>query len=123
MRSMRILIVEDEVIIAMGIQADLEQAGHVVTQIVINGEDAIKSGAQNPPDLVVMDNRLAGKMDGIETGRAILSERPLPIIFMTGYAAENFMLRAQELNPLGYLVKPLKMVQLRELIEAWGQVN
>jgi CheY-like chemotaxis protein len=118
MKPLRILIVEDEVIIAMGIQMELEMAGYEVCQIVATGEQAVACVASHHPDLVLMDNRLAGKMDGIEAARIILARHPLPIIFMTGYTAQEIMERAQELNPLGILTKPVRVFQLERLINS-----
>jgi CheY-like chemotaxis protein len=110
------LIVEDEAIIAMGVQMELELTGYEVSQIVATGEEAVACVAHDPPDLVLMDNRLAGKMDGIEAAQAILAVHPLPIIFMTGYAADDIMQRAHDLNPLGYLIKPIRIHELEPLI-------
>jgi CheY-like chemotaxis protein len=115
---LNILIVEDEAIIALGIQMELEQAGYGNCQIVATGEDAIACVAENPPDLVLMDNRLAGDMDGIQAARVILAAHPLPIIFMTGYAADDIMQQAQSLNPHGYLVKPIRVYEIEPLIDS-----
>ena len=118
MRPLRILIVEDEAIIAMGLQMELEEAGYQVCQSVATGEEAIACVAQDPPDLVLMDNRLAGKMNGIEAARALLAVHPLPIIFMTGYAVHEIIERLQELKPLGILTKPVRVFQLAPLIDS-----
>ena len=75
-RPLNILIVEDEAIIALGIQMELEMAGYGSCQVVATGEDAIACVAQDPPDLILMDNRLAGDMDGIQAARAILDHPP-----------------------------------------------
>lgn len=115
---LNILIVEDEAIIALGIQMELEMAGYGNCQIVATGEDAIACVAQNPPDLVLMDNRLAGEMDGIQAARVILAAHPLPLIFMTGYAADDMMQQAQSLNPYGYLVKPIRVYEIEPLIDS-----
>ncbi len=115
---LKILIAEDEAIIALGIQMELEMAGYGVCQIVATGEEAIKRVSQNPPDLVLMDNRLAGNMDGLEAARAILAVQRIPIIFMTGYAVEEIRQAASQLDPLGYLVKPIQMYDLEPLIES-----
>ena len=116
-RPLRILIVEDEAIIAMSIQMELEQDGYQVCQILASGEAAVAYVARDCPDLVLMDTRLAGKMDGVEAARQILAARPLPIIFMTGYAVQDIQERARELNPLGYLIKPVRIFELEALLE------
>jgi two-component system cell cycle sensor histidine kinase/response regulator CckA len=115
---LNILIVEDEAIIALGVQMELEQSGYGICQVVATGEEAIACVAQNPPDLILMDHRLAGNMDGIQAARAILAMHPLPIIFMTGYAADDIMQRAQSLNPHGYLIKPLQVYEIEPLIDS-----
>jgi DNA-binding response OmpR family regulator len=117
-RPLKVLIVEDEAIIAMGMQMELEQAGFEVCQIVATGEEAIACVADNPPDLALIDDRLAGKMDGVEAARVILARQPLPIIFMTGFAVEDIRVRAQELNPLGYLIKPVRIFELETMIDS-----
>ena len=117
-RPLNILIVEDEAIIALGIQMELEMAGYGACQVVATGEDAIACVAKNPPDLILMDNRLAGEMDGIQAARAILAIHQLPIIFMTGYAADDIMQRAQSLNPYGYLIKPIRVYEIEPLINS-----
>jgi CheY-like chemotaxis protein len=117
-RPLNILIVEDEAIIALGIQMELEMAGYGICQVVATGEAAIACVAQNPPDLVLMDNRLAGEMDGIAAARVILAAHPLPIIFMTGYAADDIRQQAQSLNPYGYLVKPIRVYEIEPLIDS-----
>ncbi len=116
--DLRILIVEDEAIIAMGIQMELEQAGYQVCQIVSSGEAAVAYAAQECPGLVLMDTRLAGEMDGVEAARLILDMQPVPIIFMTGYAVQDIQARAQELRPLGYLIKPVRIFDLESMLDS-----
>jgi two-component system, response regulator PdtaR len=118
MKPLSILIVEDEAIIAMGLQMELDLAGYEVCQCVATGEQAVACVAKYHPDLALMDNRLAGKMDGIAAARIILATHPLPIIFMTGYAAQDIMDRARELNPLGYLIKPVRVIEIERLIDS-----
>ncbi|MBD3305915.1 response regulator, partial [candidate division KSB3 bacterium] len=84
-RPFRILLVEDEVMIAMGLELELKRAGYPECQRVVSGEEALVRVAQEPPDLILMDIRLAGKLDGIETARQIQAQTDIPIIFMTGY--------------------------------------
>ncbi len=115
---LNILIVEDEAIIALGLQMELEMSGYGICQVVATGEDAIACVAENPPDLILMDNRLAGSMDGIEAARVILAAHPLPIIFMTGYAADDIVQRAQSLHPHGYLIKPIRVYEIQPLIDS-----
>lgn len=106
-QAQKVLIVEDEVIIAMCLQMELERAGYEVSQNVLTGEEAVKFARQNPPDVILMDIRLAGKIDGIEAARQIQASGPIPIIFMTGYPDKAIEERARSLNPLGFFIKPI----------------
>ncbi len=115
-RPLHILIVEDEAIIALGLQMQLELAGYGDIRIVATGEDALAAAARLPPDLVLMDNGLPGDMDGIDAAEALCAQRPVPIIFMTGYAGSDLLARARALNPLGYLVKPVQVEEIEPLI-------
>lgn len=101
-----ILIVEDARIIALSIQSDLLNQGYLVTGIVDNGDDAILAVEQNPPDLVLMDINLKGRMDGIEASEIILRSRDLPVIYLTAYADDKTIQRARSTSPYGYIIKP-----------------
>ena len=115
---LKVLLVEDEAIIAMRMEMELESRGYTVCQSVSNGEDAIKSAEAHHPDVVLMDIRLAGRMDGIEASQRILAIQPVSIIFMSGYADEAVKARAMELSPLGYLEKPINMDRLASTIQS-----
>src|SRR4030043_1856411 len=81
----KILLVEDEVITAMLMKIELRKIGYTVAYHVTTGEDAIINAKQNSPDIILMDIRLAGEIDGIEAASIIKSEFDIPIIFITGY--------------------------------------
>ncbi len=115
---LKVLLVEDEAIIAMRMEMELESRGYTVCQSVSNGEDAINGVRTHHPDVVVMDIRLAGRMDGIEASERILAIQPVSIIFMSGYADEAVKARAMELSPLGYLEKPINMDRLASTIQS-----
>jgi CheY-like chemotaxis protein len=103
----RILIVEDEVVSAMSLERTLTEIGYVVIGSVTTGEEAVEWGAKERPDIVAMDIRLAGKMDGIEAARRIRETCEAQIIFMTGYDDAETRKRALALRPLGLMDKPI----------------
>lgn len=115
-RLPRLLLVEDEALIVMSLQMELADAGYEVCRAVATGEEAIRSVRTDYPDIVLMDIGLAGDLDGIETARRIRESHDVSIIFMTGYLEEALMERAREVQPLGYLVKPVNMADLRAVV-------
>lgn len=102
-----ILLVEDEAITALLLKRNLELLGYQVSEPVAAGEVAIEKARNICFDVVLMDIRLAGKMDGIEAAKEILSLCNSQIIFMTGYSDYDIKGRAQALHPAAYLVKPV----------------
>lgn len=117
MRRERILVVEDENIVAMDIQNGLQQAGYDVPERVDNGDEAIKKAFELKPDLVLMDIQIKGSRDGIETAREIWSKLRIPVIFLTAYADEKTLDRAKETDPFGYILKPFEERELHTAIE------
>ena len=117
-RTRRVLVVEDEVITAMSLEMELEQAGYTVCRKVSTGEEAVEIARKEVPDLILMDICLAGNVDGIEAAKLIRKNADIPMIFITGYADENMESRAKSLKPLGYLLKPLKIEKLQQLIDS-----
>ncbi len=119
-QPIRILIVEDEVIIAMGIEMELKQAGYEVCQRgpVATGEEAIIIAQHESPDIILMDIGLAGEIDGIEAAQEIQACTAIPIIFMSGYSDKDVEERAKALNPLGYYIKPVRIHDLKPLLES-----
>ena len=113
----QILIVEDEIIIAEGIQRTLKKMGYDVPAIVSSGEEAIKKIKENNPDLILMDIVIHGKMDGIETAGQIHSLFDIPVVYLTAYADEKTLERAKITEPFGYLIKPFKERELQITIE------
>jgi CheY-like chemotaxis protein len=117
-QSPRILIVEDEVMIAMCLELELKQAGYTVCQRAVTGEDAIRIAQQESPDCILMDIRLAGDIDGIEVAQQIQRQLDSPIIFMTGYPDKAVEERAKTLKPLGYFIKPIRARTLKPLLDS-----
>ena len=116
--SQRILIVEDEVMIAMYLELELKQAGYTACQRVVTGEDAVRIAQQESLDCIFMDIRLAGDLDGIEAAQQIHAQTNIPIIFVTGYPDKAVEERVKQLNPLGYFIKPVRMLTLKPLLES-----
>ncbi|GJL78951.1 MAG: hypothetical protein NPINA01_19400 [Nitrospinaceae bacterium] len=113
----KILVVEDESIVAAHIAESLKHSGYKVTDTVSYGEQAVESVMQNRPDLVLMDVVLVGPMDGIEAGEVIYSNFDIPIIFLTAYSDKKTLARAKKIGPFGYLVKPFKETDLHSGIQ------
>jgi CheY-like chemotaxis protein len=116
--KIKILLVEDEFFIALLLQMSLERSGYEVGDPVSTGEEAIKCVAQERPDVVLMDIRLAGALDGIEAAREIVARYAVPIIFMTGYSDEETVKQAQALHPLAILTKPVSPPEIMAVVDA-----
>jgi diguanylate cyclase (GGDEF)-like protein/PAS domain S-box-containing protein len=102
----KILIVEDESVVALDLTRSLEKMGYSVIGQADRGQDAIRLAEEKQPDLVLMDIRLKGGMDGIEAANQIRARFDIPVIFLTAHADENTLLRARLTEPFGYLLKP-----------------
>lgn len=113
----KILIVEDENTVALYIKASLLEAGYGFVAIVGSGEEAIESTAIYQPDLILMDIRLRGSIDGIETARQIGEQSDVPIVFLTAHMDRDTLNRAKATDPFGYLVKPFDNQNLIITIE------
>jgi PAS domain S-box-containing protein len=113
----QILIVEDEIIIAEGLQRKLKAMGYAAPVIVSSGEEAVTKIKENSPDLVLMDIVIHGKMDGIETAGQIHSLFDVPVVYLTAYADEKTLQRAKITEPFGYLIKPFKERELQITVE------
>ena len=112
-----ILIVEDEQIVAIDIQSNLERLGYRVVGAAASGDEACRMAASLEPDLVLMDVRIHGPIDGIETARRIRESREAPVIFLTAYSDVETLERAKQIEPYGYLVKPFAERDLQAAIE------
>jgi CheY-like chemotaxis protein len=117
MDNARILVVEDESILAMGLKHKLEDMGHIVVDMVNTGEKAIKSVQEHTPDIILMDIVLKGNMDGIEATKIIRKQMNVPVIYLTAYADEEVIERAKITEPYGYLVKPYISSELNANIQ------
>jgi CheY-like chemotaxis protein len=115
--SLEILLVEDEIINAILIRKQLETNGFLVKKHVVSGEEAISSTKESNYDVVLMDIRLAGTLDGIEAAANILETNKIHIIFITGYDDVKMQGRALALQPVGYLKKPVNVGELISLLK------
>jgi PAS domain S-box-containing protein len=117
MEKARILIVEDETIIAMEIVSQLQSLGYEVISIVDTGEKAIQKAEEDKPDLILMDIRIKGEMDGIEAAEIIRSQFGIPVIFSTAYLDQERIERAKITMPFGYVLKPIQERDLKVTLE------
>jgi PAS domain S-box-containing protein len=102
----RVLVVEDETIVAMDLAATLRRLGYTVAAVVASGEAAVEIAPEVKPDVVLMDVRLQGAMDGIEAARLIHERHDIPIVFLTAHADIDTVERSKSSAPYGYLIKP-----------------
>jgi len=113
-----ILIVEDEFIIAMLIEKQVRKLGYMVVGKVANGEGAIQRVKDGGVDLVLMDIKINGDLDGIQTMHEIQRLSTVPVIYITGNSDPATRERAMATNPSGYIIKPIETEALRVEIEA-----
>src|ERR1700726_1350553 len=102
------MIVEDEGLIANDIADQLRKSGFEITAICSSGEEVLAILPNSAPDLVLMDIRLKGKLDGIEAAMRIRTEYKLPVVFLTSHADAATLSRAKKAEPYGYIVKPFR---------------
>lgn len=117
MAAEKILVVEDERVVARDIEKRLKKLGYVVPASVASGEEAIQKVVELRPDLVLMDIRLKGQMDGLEAAEQIRADYNTPVIYLTAYADEATLQRAKATEPFGYIVKPFDERDLHVAIE------
>lgn len=115
--SARVLVVEDEAVVALDLQDRLVDLGYSVPAFVSSGEEAIRRAEEEQPDLVLMDVRLKGEMDGTEAAEVIRARFNIPVVYLTAFADDDTLRRAQVTTPFGYLVKPFEALQLHATIK------
>lgn len=113
----KILIVEDEMIIAATISSHLTKMGYEVVGITTRGHEALRSVAADQPDLVLMDIALRGELDGIEVAKRINVQFGIPVIYVTANADDATFQRAKTTRPAGFISKPFREADLRRTIE------
>ncbi|MBF0456384.1 MAG: response regulator [Nitrospirae bacterium] len=117
MSKARILIVEDEWIIAANLRSTLEGLGYEVTSVVLSGEDAIIHAEAENPGIVLMDIKLRGDMDGVEAADTIKALYDIPVVYLTSNTDDATFERAVDTDSFGYLVKPFEKMELKYAIE------
>jgi len=113
----RIMIVDDDVFIAMALEENLRSIGYDVVGTAVTGKAAIETARERRPDLILMDIILPGEPDGIGAAQQIISELDIPVVFITGYKDIQLLNRAKEVQPFGYILKPLQELQLKAVID------
>ena len=113
----KILVVEDEGIVATDIETSLIELGYIVPAITDSGERAIRKTEELRPDLVLMDVMLIGNMDGIEAGEYIRTHFNIPVVYLTAYLDRTILQRAKLTEPFGYILKPFDSRELEPTIE------
>jgi CRP-like cAMP-binding protein/CheY-like chemotaxis protein len=113
----RVLVVEDEGVVALDITQELESAGYEVVATATTGEDAVAKASELRPDVILMDINIHGAFDGITAAERINTQNPIPVIFVTAHADETTLQRAKLTRPFGYVIKPFEPNELRANIE------
>jgi two-component system cell cycle sensor histidine kinase/response regulator CckA len=110
----RILVAEDQAIVAMELEHRLELLGYDVCGVVASADDAIARARETRPDILLFDIRLQGRRDGIDAAHAVQSERPVPVVFLSAYADRTMLERVRALDHSSYLLKPFdeRMLQI-----------
>jgi DNA-binding LytR/AlgR family response regulator len=112
----RILIVEDDMIIAANIGLQLTNLGYEVTGLESRGEEAVHHALENKPDMILMDIQLKGKINGIETAKTIQQYIDIPIIYLTANVDDATFIKARETHPFAFIAKPFKKLDLERTI-------
>lgn len=121
MKNYKIMIVEDESLIAGSISMSLQRLGYSVLEPVATAEESISEARRLKPDLIFMDIVLQGEMDGIEAAERIRNEMNIPIIFISTYTDEHIVKRAATQMPFGYILKPFRANELEIVIKLTQQ--
>jgi two-component system, cell cycle sensor histidine kinase and response regulator CckA len=116
-RTKHILIVEDEGLIAADVQKKLERLGYPIPAVARSGVEALRCARSTPFDLVLMDIRLKGDMDGIATAQALKAEFEVPVVYLTAHSDQETIGRAKLTEPLGYILKPITDGDLRSVVQ------
>ena len=113
MSPAKVMIVEDEVIVALATEKMLKKLGFIVCGNVTSGEEALEAFGGECPDVVIMDIRLDGKLDGIETTHLLKKRKDVPVIFVSAFSDDSTRKRADATNPLAFMSKPLDINLLK----------
>lgn len=117
MAKANIMVVEDEGVVSIDIRNMLKRAGYDIAAVAFQGEEAVKKAEISGPDLVLMDIGLKGEIDGIEAARRIRERFQIPVVFLTGFADDVTVAKAKEVNPSGFIIKPINEEELRNILD------
>jgi two-component system, LuxR family, sensor kinase FixL len=117
MAQTKILIVEDDILIARELETRLRGLGYAIANVVSSGEEALRAALELHPDIVLMDVVLKGPMDGITAAAEMRARLDLPVVYVTAYADERTVRRAKVTEPYGYIVKPFSEGEVRAAVE------
>lgn len=124
MNAVKVLVVEDNSLVAESIESILKQHNVIISGVFNSGEEAILKFQESKPDLILMDIKLAGKLDGIETAKEIHKKSNVPIIYLSDYTDKQTVDRAKPTFPVNYLSKPFNEDDLVRAVElAFNNVN
>jgi len=115
--SIKILVVEDEMIIGANISIQLTELGYEVTGVLPRGEEVLNHAKENRPDIIILDINLKGKMDGIETAALVEQHFQIPVIYLTANSDDATFNRAKTTRPAAFIAKPFKQLDLKRAIE------
>ena len=116
-KKIRVLIVEDEALVAMLMRRNLRLFGYETCALSATGEASIEDVEAHQPDVVLMDIHLPGRIDGIQAAQEIRDRYGIPIIFITGYTNETVQVRAEQVGPVAFLTKPAQTYELAAAID------
>lgn len=116
--TLRILIVEDEQLVAMDAEMQLVAFGYEVTGIAATGKEALRLAETTQPNLILMDVQLRGSRDGFATAAEVQQQMNIPIVFVTAFGNEEAQRRAKAASPYGFLIKPYRPEDLRAVVSA-----
>jgi len=111
------MVVEDEGVVSIDIRNMLKKAGYSIAAVAFQGDEAVEKAELSSPDLVLMDIGLKGKIDGIEAAKRIRDRFQIPVVFLTDFADEVTAAKAQEVNPSGFIIKPINEEELKKTLE------
>ena len=130
MDAVQVMIVEDQAMLAAGLRRRLNRLGYIISDLAATGEEAVIKALDGEHDVILMDIRLRGQIDGVEAAKRIREQCTIPIVFATAYADEETVSRAATIQPDGYVLKPYDDAALKRAIEiavarptVRGQVN
>jgi two-component system, cell cycle sensor histidine kinase and response regulator CckA len=113
----KVAIVEDEFIVALDIKSFLERSGYAVVGVYASGEDLLEQFSAKKPDIVLMDIKIRGKLDGVETAKIVHEKYYTPVVLLTAFADDETIARAKITQPFGYIIKPFEERELKTAIE------